>query len=198
MENLDYTSIPAAGNQCITCGKDLVGIQKHPTVLSVTEKGEAQRQDICEECWEKVESGEIVTFWLNLREPPKPDTRRTRAQQREALRQLFERFVASGDERLKIHIYVMAHLLMKHRLLVWKGSERDESGKEKIVFQHPVTEERMLVDEVMDLDDEKLLAVKREIDHALVVAEIGREESSEEEEDLEEEAGEDGEEGPIE
>lgn len=168
MTEVDYTEIPGPGRACIVCDRELTSLPKHPTVLDVGRKGAAERRDVCPECWEKMADGEFFSFWLTQREPPKRDMRRTRAQQRAALLRLFEQFHASGDERFRLHLYVLAHMLMKWRLLAWEGTETGENGVERVIFRNTTTEDVIAVEEV-DLNDEGLVAVKREIDIALAV-----------------------------
>jgi hypothetical protein len=168
MSEVDYTAIPGPERQCVVCGRDLATIAKHPSVLNVGDQGNPERRDICGECWEKGADRDCFSFWLTQREPPKPDTRQTRAQHRLSLMRLFEQFRASGDARFKVHIYVLAHILMKHRQLLWEGSETDDAGVEQIRFRNPATDETVRVPEI-HVDDEAMLAVKREIDAAVAV-----------------------------
>ena len=168
MSDVDYTTIPAPERQCVMCGRDLMTIAKHPSVLNVTDQGDPTRRDVCAECWEKAAEHEVFSFWLTQREMPKPDMKKTRAQQRMSLAKLFEQFHASGDERFKVHVYVLAHLLMKQRQLVWEGSEKDDNGVEVIRFKNAYTGDVFLVPE-MQADDDAMVAVKREIDTAVAV-----------------------------
>jgi len=139
---------------------------KHPSVLEVDEKGDPQRRDICPECWEKMADHEFFSFWLTQREAPKPDPRVTREEQNRRLLALFEQMRNAGDDRFRPHVYILAHTLMKRRLLKWEGTERTENGVVRIMFRNPATDERIQVEEI-DIGDESLLAVMREIDRTL-------------------------------
>ena len=168
MTPVDYSEIPAPGQKCIVCDQELVTVPKHPTVLNLGKEGAAERRDVCPDCWEKMAEKDFFSFWLTQREPPKPDTRLTRVQQRAALLRLFEQFHGSGDARFRSHVYVLAHLLMKWRLLAWEGTETGEDGVERIVFRNRETDDKIAIEEVA-LSDESLVSIKREIDIALAV-----------------------------
>jgi len=185
MAEVDYSSIPAPSRKCVVCGRDLAAVPKHPSVLDLDERGKAERRDLCPECWEKMADKGFFSFWLTHREPPKPDMRKTRLRRRETLRRLFDQFRASGDERFKSHIYILAHILMKNRLLVWEGTEKpDGNAPATVVFRDPASDELIRVEEV-EIEDETLVAVKREIDAALAAgaapSDNGDEDSEEQE-----------------
>jgi hypothetical protein len=112
---------------------------------------------------------QFFSFWLNRRDPPKPDTRKTRLERRATVMALFERMLASDDERFRGHLYILAHTLMKCRMLKWEGSETDENGVEQILFRNPTTDEIVRVPEI-DLSDEDWVATKREIDTSIAVS----------------------------
>jgi len=168
MSDVDYATIPAPNGVCVICGKCLASLGKHPSVLKLSDQGVPERRDVCRECWETVADKDFYSFWVTQREAPKPDLRRTRQQQRAALMRLFEQFHASGDPQFRPHVYLLAHLLMKHRQLVWEGEARADGGEPIVLFRHPVTGDLLRVAGV-SLDDERLVAVKREIDAAVAV-----------------------------
>jgi hypothetical protein len=77
---------------------------------------------------------------------------------------MFERMrTADDEERFRVHLYVLAHTLMKYRMLKWEGSHRDSDGVEWILFRNPMTDEEIRIREI-DLEDERLIAVMREIE----------------------------------
>lgn len=166
MSQMDYSAIPGPSRQCMVCGRDLAPVIKHPSVLEMTEDGEAERRDVCPECWEKIADREFFSFWLTQRAAPKPDMRQTREQRRATLMQLFQQMLAARDQRFHLHLYLLAHALMKYRLLKWEGTEKGEDGLERIVFRNRATDELIRIEEI-DLADENLIAVQREIDSAL-------------------------------
>jgi len=166
MDPIDFSAIPAPSGKCMVCDRDLASVGKHPSVLHVDEKGEPQRRDICPDCWEKMADRKFFSFWLTQREPPKPDPRVTREEQNRRLMALFEQMRDSGDERFRPHLYVLAHALMKRRLLKWEGTKKDEKGMDRIVFRSVANGELIQVEEV-DIEDEATLAIMRQIDSTL-------------------------------
>jgi len=166
MADVDFSSIPKPGQKCSVCGCDLAQVGKHLSVLQATENGDAERRDVCPPCWEKMPEREFFSFWLSRREPPKPDPRLSREQQRAALVRLFEQMLAANEPRLRAHLYVLAHTLMKRRMLKWEGSEKGEDGIERVVFRNIATDELVKIAEI-DLEDASLVAVMREIERAL-------------------------------
>jgi hypothetical protein len=166
MTDVDFSSIPKPGQKCAICGCDLAQVSKHPSVLQTTESGNAERRDVCPACWEKMPEHDFLSFWLSRREPPRPDPRLSREQQRAALMRLFEQMLTANEPRLRAHLYVLAHTLMKRRMLKWEGSEKGEDGIEQIVFRNLATDELIRIEEI-DLEDASLVAVMRDIEGAL-------------------------------
>ena len=180
MNQVDYSTIPGPSRQCVVCGRDLAPVSKHPSVLEVTEDGQPERRDACPECWEKIADREFFSFWLTHREPPKPDTRRTREEHRAAVMRLFEQMLAGRDQRFRPHLYLLAHTLMKYRLLKWEGTEKSEEGLERIIFRNRATDELIRI-EGIDLSDDNLIAAQREIDFTLMAEETEPSDSASEE-----------------
>jgi len=90
----------------------------------------------------------------------------TREEQNHRLLALFDRLHNAGEAQYRLHLYVLAHTLMKRRLFKWEGTEKGEAGSPQIVFRNPATDEAYRIDEI-DLSDESLVAVMREIEGAL-------------------------------
>jgi len=164
--DLDFSSIPAPSDKCVVCGRDLALVNKHPSLLNVDDQDRAERRDVCPECWEKMGEGDFFSFWLTQREPPKPDSRITREEQNRRLLALFERICGLGEDRFRPHLYVLAHTLMKRRLFKWEGTEKGEDGVPRILFRNLATDEVYKIEEI-DIADEGLVAVMREIECAL-------------------------------
>ena len=168
MNDVDFSAIPAPGHKCVVCDRDLAALGKHPTVLDVTEKGDPQRRDVCRECWDNLADNDrkFFSFWLTQREAPKPDPKIDREEQNRRLMALFEQWRDSNDDRFRPHLYVLAHTLMKRRLLKWEGTEKGEDGTERIIFRNPATDQRIQIEE-MDVGDEAFVTVMREIEARL-------------------------------
>jgi len=164
--SLDFSTIPAPSHKCVVCDRDLAAVSKHPSVLELTAKGDPHRRDICQECWEKMADRQFFSFWLAQREAPKPDPKVAREEQNRRLTAVFEMMLDSKEDRFRPHLYVLAHTLMKRRLLKWVGSRKGEDGRERIVFRNAATDEEIEIEEI-DLADQAMVAVVHEIERAL-------------------------------
>jgi len=164
--SLDFSTIPAPSRKCVVCDRDLAAVSKHPSVLELTVKGDPHRRDICQECWEKMADRQFFSFWLTQREAPKPDPKIAREEQNRRLMAMFEMMLDAKEDRFRPHLYVLAHTLMKRRLLKWEGTQKGEDGVERIVFRNLIGDELIQVEEI-DINDEGLVAVMREVDRAL-------------------------------
>ena len=166
MSQLDFSAIPAPSRKCMVCDRDLAFVTKHPSVLRVSDKGIPQRSDVCPECWEKMADRKCFSFWLTQRAAPNPDPKIAREDQNRRLMALFEMMLDAKEDRFRPHLYVLAHTLMKRRLLKWEGTQKGEDGVERIVFRNLIGDELIYVEEI-DINDEGLVAVMHQIDRAL-------------------------------
>jgi hypothetical protein len=81
-----------------------------------------------------------------------------------ALRALFESLWERREtEDMGLHIFFLAHLLLKWGGLKWKKNLVDANGRERVIFEDPATGDTIEVMAV-EADDERMDAVKEEIE----------------------------------
>ena len=152
---------------CTECNGVLEDLDSHPTRLMVDEK-ELQRTDYCPDCWEFVKEETYDSFWVTRRiKKEKRVPKLSRREKAVAVRALFESLWEKRDrEDVEVHLYFLAHLLLRWRGLRWKRNEVDAEGRELIVFEHPATGDLIEILSV-DTTNESIAAIKEEIENFL-------------------------------
>ena len=163
MEREEYLQIHRPSNQCVLCGGSLVEEGHHPSVLKESESGEPTREDFCRKCWDNIQDRKYFSFWLAKRVRPEPNRRLAKAERNEVLWRLFNALTSQRDSKTELHIFLLAHLLMKYGILRWKSNQPDEDGVNCILFEHPQTNEEFKVRE-RALGDEALVQTLKEIE----------------------------------
>ncbi|MEQ8820910.1 MAG: hypothetical protein RLY93_11755 [Sumerlaeia bacterium] len=155
-----YLSFRRAERECLLCGKTLEDLGRHPSVLRFSEKEEALRMDFCPECWEKKAEQDYFGFWLTRR-IEKAHTAEGRKLAREernaALWSLFAALHSESDPALAPQVFLLAHLLMRYRVLTYQKVTRDGL----LQFYHSPTREIYEVAD-MALEDAVAFAEARE------------------------------------
>jgi hypothetical protein len=131
-----YLKFGRARNNCLLCSKPLNVDGRHPSLIQLSEKEEAVREDFCGECWEKKSKEEYFSYWVTKRVTSEsPEQRRlARSERNEALWRLFAALYGTEDApELGPQLFLLAHLLMKYKVLVYTGPV--EGGK--LRFTHP-------------------------------------------------------------
>lgn len=171
MEKDQYLNITRPGKECLLCGKSLVEIQKHPSILS---DEEVTRRDFCQECWEKYKDKSYFSFWITKRITPDTKQHLSRKERNDLLLRLFESLNRISDESNAYMLFYLAHLLMRYKVFNWKGTdiepgrenESEGDGKTYLIFENKFTgEEIRILDQ--DLDGEKVSLSQKEIDEYL-------------------------------
>lgn len=143
-----YLTFKRAGRNCLLCNASLPELERHPTVLKLTETEAAVREDLCPECWDRMAEREYFSYWITRRiqAGPSPEERRlARSERNEALWALFNALHAREDrEEFTVQLFLLAHLLMKYRVLQYGGEQEDGS----LLFLHPRTNGTYLVPDV--------------------------------------------------
>ncbi|MEO8376070.1 MAG: hypothetical protein ABI579_00230 [Candidatus Sumerlaeota bacterium] len=129
-----YLKFSRPHNSCLLCGKALNVDGRHPSLIQLSDKEDTIRQDFCSECWEKKQSGDYFSYWVTKRvNSESPEQRRlNRAERNEALWRLFAALYESKDApELAPQLFLVAHLLMKYKVIVYGGKSPDG----KLIFK---------------------------------------------------------------
>ncbi|MGC8840235.1 MAG: hypothetical protein ACP5QZ_02120 [Candidatus Sumerlaeaceae bacterium] len=175
MDREIFLRITKPQQQCVLCGAALAEGGKHPSVLLPVEATDAdegepdipQRRDYCPSCWQEHTAKDYLGFWITKREAPKPRRVQNRRERNARLAAYFDYFYREGGPIHAARLYFLAHLLMRYGVLRWLRTEHDtESQKETIFYRHVINDEEVKVESV-ELSDEELVALKREVDELL-------------------------------
>lgn len=162
-----YLQFKRAARACLVCGTSLPELERHPTMLKMGSTDEAIRQDLCPQCWDKLDQKEYFSYWITRRyqQGPSPEDRRlAKAERNEALWALFNALYAREDRsQLAPQLFLLAHLLMKYRILAYKGPKDDG----RLEFFHGPTQETFLIDD-LPLESVSFVDVMGEIDGQLL------------------------------
>lgn len=130
-----YLKFGRPGNSCLLCGKPLNVDGSHPSLIQLSEKEEAVRHDFCRDCWGQMGKEEYFSYWLTKRiTSASPEQRRlARSERNEALWRLFAALNSSDSQELGPQLFLLAHLLMRYKVLVYSGTTEDG----RLRFTHP-------------------------------------------------------------
>lgn len=174
-----YLRIGRPQNTCMGCGAPISMAGKHPSALLDPEGPDTApkadvplRQDYCATCWNQKTGSHYVGFWMARREEPKPRKLKTRKERNAALVSYFELLKGQPGEEAAQAVYVIAHLLMKYGAFKWVRSDADA-----IVFRNVLADELVNVEPV-ELEDSRIVEIKRELDAFLERAVASAEESA--------------------
>lgn len=170
MEKDQYLNIARPGKECLLCGKSLVEILKHPSILS---NEDVARKDFCHECWEQYKDKSYFSYWITKRIAPESKQLLSRKERNDLLLRLFESLHRVSDEANAYILFYLAHLLMRYKVFNWKGTEAEpgevESGGEEktfLVFENKYTGEEVRIPD-QSLDGEKVSSSQKEIEEFL-------------------------------
>ncbi|MBX3730597.1 MAG: hypothetical protein KF858_15585 [Candidatus Sumerlaeia bacterium] len=143
-----YLQFKRAARACLVCGTSLPELERHPTILTLSPLDEAVRQDLCPTCWDRLDQKEYFSYWITRRYqqgPSAEDRRLARSERNEALWALFNALYARTDRaEYASQLFLLAHLLMKYRLMAYKGVAADG----RLTFFHGPTQETYLIDDL--------------------------------------------------
>lgn len=174
-----YLKIGRPQNTCVACGATIAHAGKHPSVLRTpaepvlgaaggTEQEGPRREDYCADCWKELAERDFVGFWLAKREPPKPRKIETRKERNAAVLAWFEHLQRQEpDAEVLQSLYFLAHLLMKYGVLKWQRTDKTTDDDEVVVFRATGTEDDVFVASV-ELTDERIVEIKRDLDEYLL------------------------------
>lgn len=184
MDREAFLKIAKPQPTCVLCGAALVEIGRHPSALvppegdaTDTEEDLPRREDYCVRCWEQQTAKQYVGFWITKREPPQPRKVQNRRERNARLAAYFDYFYREDPQTHAPRLYFLAHLLMRYGVFKWLRTELDPAtGRERVWYRHMINDEELSVEGV-ELTDEDLVAIKREIDE-LLAGTLGTEQSS--------------------
>ncbi|MBI1291927.1 hypothetical protein GC173_11895 [bacterium] len=161
-ERDSYLHVTRPRNACLLCSAPLNVDGRHPSVIVLSDKEEAIRQDFCPTCWGRMTEKGYFSFWVTKRvNAPSAEQRRlARGERNEALWRLFSALHSSGNSDLAPQLFFLAHLLMRYKVLTFSGL-RDG----KLAFLHPKLEETYLIDD-LPIESIDFLSVKNEVEAA--------------------------------
>lgn len=161
-----YLQFRRPARQCLLCGVQLDTLDRHPSALKFGGDVEnAVREDICPTCWDNLGDRDYFGAWVTRRiqEGQTPEQRRlAKSERNEALWALFNAVYAIRSEELEPQVFLLAHLLMKYRVLQFAGV----GGDGMLEFVHGPTQERYRVVD-LPLDAVSFVDVKAHIDSQL-------------------------------
>lgn len=162
-----YLQFRRPGRSCLLCDKDLSPLDRHRSALKIdSAAAQAVREDMCPECWERLGEKAYFSFWITKRfqEGPSPEQRRlAKAERNEALWALFNALHAIRDEEVAPQLFLLAHLLMKYRVLQFTGRDAERAT---LRFLHAPTQESFEVDD-LPLDSVSFVEVMQEVEGKL-------------------------------
>ncbi|MCC5876632.1 MAG: hypothetical protein JJU11_10480 [Candidatus Sumerlaeia bacterium] len=155
-----YLKFSRPSNNCLLCNVPLNIEGAHPTLLEVGGREEAIRKDFCPDCWNKKDQQTYFSFWVTNRvnKPTAKERRLAKSERNEALWRLFSALHASEGDDLAPQLFLLAHLLMKYKVLTFTGS-RDGM----LEFTHPKLGETFMVED-LPLDSTDFVAIHQQIE----------------------------------
>ncbi|MDX1973819.1 MAG: hypothetical protein SFY68_14910 [Candidatus Sumerlaeia bacterium] len=163
----NYLKFKRSSRRCLLCDCSLDALEKHPTTLDLPKNADdAIRNDVCNACWNQMENKSYFSFWISKRfqEGPTPEQRRlAKAERNDALWKLF--LILQQDrsaEDYAAQIFLVAHLLMKYRILQFQERQGDD-----LVFYHSPTAERYTVRDV-PIDSVDFVEIKSRVDKGVM------------------------------
>ena len=177
-----YLKITRPQNVCVKCGAAINQEGHHPSAIfsastptaTGSEEDEAVlRQDFCPTCWQEVVGTDYYSFWLAKRERPKTRKIQNRKERNTTLLAYFDYLYQQNDAVNAQHLFFLAHLLMKFSVFKWVRTEPavTAEGRERVVFRNTVTDDYITIESVT-MEEERLVAIKREVDEFLARAVI--------------------------
>jgi hypothetical protein len=156
-------NIQSRGHACSDCGRSFADKEPYHTLLCEA-RSELQRQDLCQECWDKQfshgarERKGFISYWQGMYEVPPPPTD---AIQKENAESLLRKITETKDPRYIPAAYILAVMLERKRLLKVKEQLNRDTTR-IFVYEHPKTGDVFtIVDPQLQLT--QLEAVQRDV-----------------------------------
>ncbi len=125
--------ISKSRDSCINCEMPLDAEHAHPAVICAVngadftdaQPEEILREDYCSDCWKTLKAKkQVLARWMAKQVRQKPSKARTRMERADVLCKWFD-YLQTQPESLENDqfLYVIAHLLMKYKVLQWQTSD---------------------------------------------------------------------------
>ena len=165
--------VSGSSKRCLACGREFP--PGEPFFSALREKGaDLERCDFCTGCWPGNEG--FYSHWRTTIKPPDQTGRRPVVIDYEALRETFRTIL--GDETRRGLAYVLALMLLRKRLFKLVETRRVGTGT-VLVLGDRVTDEHYQVEEI-DLSEEAVENLQRELNRLLDIEEGSEEQGDEE------------------
>ncbi len=161
-----YLKFSRPGNKCLLCDNPLNVDGRHPSLIEVSdEEDDIVRKDFCHECWENLGKSDYFSFWVTRRiTAASPEERRlAKSERNDALWRLFSALYADETSDFAPQLFLLSHLLMKYRVLQYKGINEDGS----LNFVHQKLGESFKIPE-LPLDAVDFVSLKEDIEKQAV------------------------------
>lgn len=125
-----------------------------------------QRMDYHRACWKKAQKEDYLSFWLAKRPEPAPTPKLTKKERAVLLLGLFQSVMQTSNPADDPLRFVLAHLLMRYRILTLCPPRIDDQGRKWIVFELPKEEERYEAPDIL-LGDRQMAETMARIEQYL-------------------------------
>lgn len=141
-----YMKFSRPRNTCLLCMKPLNVDGRHQSQIALGDADEAVRKDFCLECWGSMGREEYFSFWVTTRvsAPSAEERRLAKSDRNEALWRLFAALYAAESRDLAPQLFLLAHLLMKYKVLIFVGVQPDG----RLGFKAPKLDDLYFVEDV--------------------------------------------------
>lgn len=161
-------NLQSRSRHCAACQRQFVDKEPYHTLL-FDEKGEFQREDLCDVCWQQREQDGassrkgFVSYWQGIYEappPPRPD-----AIQKENAETLLRKLIERNDPAHGPACYILAAMLERKRLL--KVKEQIIRDNQRVfIYEQPRTGDIFTIADP-DLQLDQLDAVQQDVSDLL-------------------------------
>jgi hypothetical protein len=144
---------------CTACQTPFADRANYHTLLLAGPEG-YRRRDLCDSCIGTASRDGVISYWqaqYRMPAPPAPEPI-----QKETAETLLKKLVEAADPAQAAPCYILAVMLERKRILKHRGTVRDETGNELLVYEHAGTGESFtLPDPHLRLD--QLEEVQRQV-----------------------------------
>jgi hypothetical protein len=160
-----YLQFNRPGNTCLLCSTPLNIEGHHPSLIELSEKEEVVRKDFCPGCWQRMAEKGYFSFWVTKRVTAQSATERrlAKADRNIALWRLFNALYETDNSEFDPQLFLLAHLLMQYRVLLFSGSGKEGTLK----FTHQKLGETFEITD-LPLDAVDFVTIKSELEQQAI------------------------------
>lgn len=151
-------NIKGCSKDCVNCHKEFTNMEAYHCRLSF-ENEEPVRKDYCEKCWienREATDDQLFSYWKGtfkaLPEPVEEDII-----DEPILKHLLKKWLNSNERIHQCFCYILVLMLERSKTFVPKPSIKDETGKERLVYEDKKSGEAYILDNpgltLKELDD---------------------------------------------